>query len=113
MDLQCLLTGEDLFCLSEVCHMGCAGLLSLVVLCARLTSFCSAFADFSQLIVVLNIEVHSLLPELCSLCSATNYCCLFVFFFLTGMEPDDTFDVLLVWMTIVHRSDIQQIKPVD
>jgi len=39
---------------------------------------------------------------------------LFVFFFfLTGMEPDDTFDVMLVWMTVIHRSEIQQVKPVD
>jgi len=87
--------------------------LSLLVLCARLISFCSAVVDFSQLIVVLNIEVHSLLPELCSLYNTAYYCYLFVVFFLTGMEPDDTLDVLLVWMIIIHTSDIQQIKPVD
>ena len=72
-------------------------------------SLCSAVVDFLLLIVVFNIGVHSLRNELCSLYSAMCYCCLFVFFpvlffflffFLTGMKPDYSFDVLLVWMTV-------------
>ena len=64
-------------------------------------SLCSAVVDFLLLIVVFNIDVHSLRTELCSLYSTTCYCCLYVFFCsLTGMKPDDSFDVLLVWMAV-------------
>ena len=87
--------------------MGCAGLPSLVVLSAKLISLCSAVVDFLLLILVFNIGVHSLRTELCSLCSTTYYCRLFVVFPLTGMKPNDSFDVLFVWATqITQRGNI-------
>jgi len=77
--------------------MGCAGLSSLVVFSAKLISMCSAIVDFSLLIVVFDIGVHSSRTKLCSVYSTTCYCCLFVgFFSLTGTKPDDSFGVLFV-----------------
>jgi len=58
--------------------------------CRKFDQLCSAVVDFSLLIVVLNIDIHSFHTELCSLYSTTYYYCLFVAFFLTGMEPDDS-----------------------
>ena len=76
------------------------GLPSLVVLSVELICFVSSFAEFSLLIVVYNIGDQSLRTELCSLYNITCYSCLFLVFSLTVMNPDGSFDVLLVWMTV-------------
>ena len=70
----------------------------VVVMSVKVICLVSSFAEFSLLIVVYNVGVKSLRTELCSLYSTK--CCsgLFwgFFFPLTVMNPDGSFDVLLV-----------------
>ena len=83
--------------------MGGAGFPSLVVLSVDLICFVSLFAEFMLLIVVYNIGVQSLHIELCSLYSIT--CCSCLFFSLTVMNPDGSFDVLLVRINLAQDRD--------
>ena len=81
--------------------MGEAGFPSLVVLSVvELICLVSSYAEFSLLIVVYNIGVQSLRTELCSLRCITFCGCLVLVLSLTVMNPNGSFDVLLVWTTV-------------
>jgi len=85
--------------------VGGAGFPSRIVLSVELICFVSSFAEFSFLIVVYNIGVQSSGIELCSLYSITCCRCLFLVLSLTVMNPDGSFDVLLVWINLAQDRD--------